>query len=172
MANRSSSTPRSRPRLAPRPEWRRYGCIRRTSVSPGVGGGCDLVAGFREKGVQRRYNLCALSDGSGNALDGPGAHVTDREYTRQVGFERPLHVCARAHEALVIEHHAGPRQPPGIRIRADEYKKGADRELRLFTGSVGATADRFKNPVLPFESGDRRLGEDFDVRPRGDAVDQ
>jgi hypothetical protein len=70
--------------------------------------------------VQRGYYLCALSDGSGNALDRTRAHITDREYTRQVRFERPVHVWARADEALVIEHHTGPGQPLGIRLRADE----------------------------------------------------
>src|SRR6516225_1301181 len=98
----------------------RCGCIRRTSVSPGVGGERGSVAEFREKGVQLGNYLRALSDSSGNALDRTRAHITDREYARQVGFERPLDVCAGAHEALVIEHHARPRQPLGIRIRADE----------------------------------------------------
>jgi len=124
------------------------------------------------KGVECCYYLCALSDGSGNALDRTRAHIADREDARQVGFERPVHVRAGPHKALVIEHHARPRQPLCIRIRTDEYKKVADRELRLFSGSVGATADRFENPVLPLESGDRRLGQDFDVRPCGDAFDQ
>jgi MFS family permease len=48
----------------------------------------------------------------------------------------------------------------------------ADCELLLFTGSVVATADRFKNPVLPFETDDRRLSQDFDVRSCGNALDQ
>ena len=37
-ANLSSDTPRSRARSASRREWRRRECIRRTSLSPGVGG--------------------------------------------------------------------------------------------------------------------------------------
>jgi hypothetical protein len=129
-------------------------------VSPGVGGECGSVAAFREKGVQCGYDLCALSDGRGNALDRTRAHIADREYARQVGFERPVDVCAGTHEPLVIEHHPRPRQPFGIRIGADEYKQVADRELPLFTGSVGATADRVENPVLPVESGERRLGKE------------
>jgi hypothetical protein len=75
---------------------------------------------FREKGVQCRYDLCALSDGRGNALDRTRAHITDRVYTRQVSFERLVDVCAGAHKAFVVEHHARLRQPVGIRIGADE----------------------------------------------------
>jgi hypothetical protein len=75
-------------------------------VPPGVGGDLGSVGEFREKGVQLSNYLRALADGSGNALDRTRAHVTDREYARQVGFERPVDVCAGAHKALVIEHHA------------------------------------------------------------------
>jgi hypothetical protein len=140
-------------------------------VSPGVGGEPGSVAEFREEGVQLGNYLCALADGSGNALDRARAHITDREYAAQVGFERPLDVCAGAHKALVIEYHARP-DSQSVFGSADEYKKVADRKLQLFAGSVRATADRFENPVLPFEAGDRRLAQDFDVRPRGDALDQ
>jgi hypothetical protein len=47
-------------------------------VSPAVGGECCSVAGFREKAVECRYDLSALSDGRGNALDRTRGHVTDR----------------------------------------------------------------------------------------------
>jgi hypothetical protein len=72
-------------------------------VSPGAGGERGSVTGSREKGVQCCHYLCAFADGSSNALDRARAHITDREDTRQVGFERSLAVSARAHEALVIE---------------------------------------------------------------------
>jgi hypothetical protein len=89
-------------------------------VSPRVGGERGSVAAFREKGVQSCYDLCALSDGSGNAVDRTRAHIADRVYARQVGFERLVDVCAGTHKAFVIEHHTRPRQPVGIRIRTDE----------------------------------------------------
>jgi hypothetical protein len=63
-------------------------------VSPAVGGERGSVAEFRKKGVQCGDDLCALSDGRGNALDRTRAHIADREYARQVGFERPVDVCA------------------------------------------------------------------------------
>ena len=119
-ANLSSDTPRSRARSASRREWRRRGCIRRTSLSPGVGGERGFVAGFGEKGVQRGYHLCALPDRRRNALDRSRAHVADREYAGQAGFERSAGVRVGAYEALGVERHAGPGQPFGIRLRADE----------------------------------------------------
>jgi hypothetical protein len=70
--------------------------------------------------VQLGNYLCAFSDGSGNALNRTRTHITDREYTGQVGFEGPVGVCAGPHKALVIEHHTRPGQPIGIRICADE----------------------------------------------------
>jgi len=45
-------------------------------VSPGVGGERGSVVEFREKGVQLGNDLCALADGSGNALDRTRAHIT------------------------------------------------------------------------------------------------
>ena len=141
-------------------------------MSPGVCGQRGAVAAFREKGVQFGNYLCALADGSGYALDRTRAYITDCEYTGQVGFERPVDVCAGAHKAFVIDHDARPSQPVGIWIRADECKKVADRKLPLVTGSMGATVDSFEDPVLPCESGDRRLGQDFDVRPCGNPLDE
>src|SRR5882762_293265 len=102
MANRPSSTPRTRARLASRREWRRHGCIRRPSVSPSFGGERDFVAGFGKEGVKRSYHLCAFSNRRGNSLDRSRAHVTDGEYARQAGFQWPVDVGARAREALVI----------------------------------------------------------------------
>ena len=61
-------------------------------MSPGVGGERVSVAEFREKGVQLGDYLCALADGSGNALDRTRAYITDCEYAGQVGFERPADV--------------------------------------------------------------------------------
>jgi hypothetical protein len=47
-------------------------------MSPAVGGECCSVARFREKGVECRYDLSALSDGRNNALDRTRAHITNR----------------------------------------------------------------------------------------------
>ena len=71
-------------------------------MSPGAGGKPGSVAEFREKGVQLGNYLCAVADGSGYALD---RHITDREYAGQVGFERPVDVCAGAHKALHRASH-------------------------------------------------------------------
>jgi hypothetical protein len=89
-------------------------------LSPGVGGEHGAVAAFREKAVQCRYDLCALSDGRRNALDRTRAHITDRVYAGQVGFERLVDVCAGAHKAFVVEDDARPGQPVSIGIGADE----------------------------------------------------
>jgi len=59
-------------------------------VSPGVGGERGSVTEFREKGVQLGNYLCALADGSGNALDRARAHVTDREYAGQVAMNASI----------------------------------------------------------------------------------
>ena len=77
---------RNRVRSASRRKWSRHGCIRRTSPSPGVGGKCGFIAGFREKSVQRGDHLCALSDRRRNALNRSRAHVADREYAGDAGF--------------------------------------------------------------------------------------
>jgi hypothetical protein len=41
------------------PDLGEQGCIRRTSLPPGVGGEHGFIAGFGEKGVQRGYHLCS-----------------------------------------------------------------------------------------------------------------
>ena len=99
--------------------------------------------------MKRRDHLRAFADGSGNALDRSRAHVADREDAGQTGFERPLHVHARADKALVVERHARPRQPVGIRLGTDEQKQMTDRALYFFTGSVRATADCLRIPSCP-----------------------
>src|SRR6516225_9366269 len=73
-----------------------------------LAGSAALSPSSARKGVQLGNYLCALSDGSGNALDRTRAHITHREYARQVGFERSVDVSAGAHEPLVIDHHARP----------------------------------------------------------------
>ena len=104
-----------------------------------------LVAGFREERVKRRHHLRAFANGSGNSLDRSRAHVADREYSGQGGFERPLNVRARADKAAVIECHTRPRQPSGMRLGADEQKQMSDRALYFFAGS------RASDSVLPLE---------------------
>jgi hypothetical protein len=87
--------------LASRREWRRHGCIRRTLVSPNVVGERGSVAGFGKEGVKRSYHLRAFSNRRGNSFDRSRAHVADREYAWQAGFEWPVDVGARAREALI-----------------------------------------------------------------------
>ena len=71
----------------------------------GVGRERGSIAVFREKGVQLGNYLCPLTDGRGYALDRTRPHITDREYAGQVGFERPVDVCAGAHKALHRASH-------------------------------------------------------------------
>ena len=61
-----------------------------------------------------------LSDRCCDPFDVSGPRIAYREYAGQAGFERSAGVGIGAHEALVVERHAGPGQPRGIRLCADK----------------------------------------------------
>jgi hypothetical protein len=77
-----------------------------------------------EISVKRSDDLRAFADGSGDALDGTGAHVADGEDSSAAGFQELACGIADSdageHEAFTIERNAGVVQPVPVRIGADE----------------------------------------------------
>jgi hypothetical protein len=122
--------------------------------------------------VQCRDDLRTLTRRRGDPLDRAAAYVADCENAWQIGFERTLLMIAGTNEALVVERDTGADQPVSIGFETDEQEQMADRAGPFITGKMGTAADRLQHSISAIERTHRRVVDDFDVRGRGDTLDQ
>src|SRR5436190_14598705 len=110
-------------------------------------------SGSREKPMQRRDNLRALPNRSGDTLGRACAYVADGEDTGNTGFEWltvSAGIFSRQNESFGIQCHAGLPEPAGVRLGSDEQEQVVDWPAHLLARGL-APADRLKLAVCAFQ---------------------
>jgi hypothetical protein len=100
--------------------------------------------------MQRCHDLCALSDGRSDALNGFRADISNSEDATPVGFQRmaiAAGIFAGQHKPLGIECNTGAGEPVRIRFCADEQKQVANRPPRLLAVGAETPAHRFQDAI-------------------------
>jgi hypothetical protein len=125
--------------------------------------------------VERRDNLCSLTDGGRDPLHRAGPHVTDGEHAAPSCFQRltigdPL--SARQHKTLRIQSYTRPREPIGVGICPNEQEEVSERPSVLYSGWVQPPADCLQEPVLNLEPIDLGIQNYLYIGEARDAVDE
>src|ERR1700674_969335 len=122
-----------------------------------------------------------FADGAAHALYRAGAHVADREYTRDARLERGNGVSGNSlgyhlpgqHEAIRVDRRAATSEPFSFRVRTNEQEDVMYRPL--FLGTAGAIAPRhgFESSLrVTVQLGQFGIEVQFDVGSRLDTLDQ
>src|ERR1700674_4100942 len=120
-----------------------------------------------------------FADGAAHALYRAGAHVADREYTRDARLERGNGVSGNSlgyhlpgqHEAIRVDRRAATSEPFSFRVRTNEQEDVMYRPL--FLGTAGAIAPRhgFESSLrVTVQLGQFGIEVQFDVGSRLDTL--